>query len=173
MVDMFVLLQAPGGGDELQGIKRGIMEMADLVVVTKADGALAAAAQRAASDYQAALHLLRPRTPHWHPRVVLASAVTGQGIDTVWGMVSEFRAVMEASGALAAERAAQARAWMWSEIEAGLIAALEADADIRAAIATCEQEVTTGRLAPALAARRVLDLFHRHSGKEAADGPAA
>ena len=108
MVDLFLVLVAPGGGDELQGIKRGIMELADLVVVNKADGDLAAAASATASDYAAALHLVRPRIPAWSPRVLTCSALIGTGIAEVWATVDEFRRRRRrrARGAAAPSRAA-------------------------------------------------------------------
>jgi LAO/AO transport system kinase len=161
MVDMFVLLQSPGGGDELQGIKRGIMELADLVLVTKADGALEAPAARAAGDYKAALRFLRPRSPHWVPKVILTSVLTGRGIAEAWAAVQEYRRALTATGALDAQRAAQTRAWMWTEIREGLVAALDADAAVRVRLQDIEGRVDTGRLTPAAAAREVLALFRR------------
>ena len=107
MVDCFVLLLAPGGGDELQAIKRGIIELADLVVVNKADGELLAAARRAQADYQAALHLLRPATAGWTPEVLTCSALEGSGIDALWQAVRRHRAALEATGELAAKRQRQ------------------------------------------------------------------
>src|SRR3954469_22841568 len=114
MVDLFLVLVAPGGGDELQGLKRGIMELADLVVVNKADGELAAVAAHTAADYAAALHLVRPRSQAWTPRVLTCSALTGTGIQEVWDAVVEFREAV--STELPALRAAQSREWMWSEV---------------------------------------------------------
>ena len=94
MVDLFLVLVAPGAGDELQGIKRGIMELADLVVVNKADGDLAPRPRATASDYASALHLVRPRTPSWSPRVVTCSALLGDGIDEVWHAIGEYRSAL-------------------------------------------------------------------------------
>ena len=113
MVDMFVLLLSPGGGDELQGIKRGIMELADLVIVNKADGDLVPAAKRAAMEYKSALHLMRPKSAHWRPDVLLASSLKGTGIDEIWAAVSAHREALEGAGEIASHRAAQAQAWMW------------------------------------------------------------
>jgi LAO/AO transport system kinase len=157
MVDTFLLLLAPGGGDELQGIKRGIVELADLLVVNKADGALADAAGRLAADYRAALGLLRPRRAGWQPPVLLASALEGRGIDEVWRTV---RAHREALGdELVRLRARQWQAWLWSEIEARLLRTLRDDAEAGTLLATLEREVGAGRLLPVRAARQVVDRF--------------
>ena len=158
MVDCFVLLIAPAAGDELQGIKRGIVELADIVAVNKADGALEPVAQATASDYAAALHLVRPRSPNWTPQVVLCSALQRQGIDTLWATIEEFRAAL-AGAPLAERRRDQARAWMRDEIADSLLEALHNDARTAAAAAEYEAEVAAGRLAPTTAARRLIATF--------------
>jgi LAO/AO transport system kinase len=159
MVDCFVLLLAPGGGDELQGLKRGIIELADLVLVNKADGDLLAAAQRAKADYQAALHLLRPATPAWTPEVMTCSALHEEGIEAVWQAICRQRQALEGAGELAARRARQARRWLRAEIEAGLIDALGADPASRRLLAELESEVEAGTLLPPQAARRLVRRF--------------
>jgi LAO/AO transport system kinase len=159
MVDLFLLLVGPGGGDELQGIKRGIMELADLVVVNKADGDLAPAAGRAVADYTNALHLMRPKTPAWTARVLPASSLVGTGIDEVWAAVGEHRAAVTGAGDLARLRAAQATAWMWSELHDELAARFRHHPAVRAQLAGVEAEVAAGGLSPAAAARRLLDAF--------------
>ena len=159
MVDMFILLLQPGGGDELQGVKKGIVEIADLLVVNKADGELAAAAERAAADYRGALRLLRPASPTWRPPVLRCSALTGAGIGEVWAAVEDYRAAMEASGELAARRAGQARAWMWSGIGEALMARLKAHPAVARLLPGLEADVAAGRLAPAVAAERLLAAF--------------
>lgn len=158
MVDLFLVLLAPGAGDELQGIKRGIIELADLVVVNKADGDLEAAAQATASDYASALHLVQPKTAAWTPRVVLCSALEGRGIADVWAAVEDHR---EALGPdeLGRLRAAQAREWMWAEIGAGLLERLRTDPEASALAARLESEVVDGALPAPVAADRVLDAF--------------
>src|SRR5260370_30221496 len=113
MVDCFLVLVAPGGGDNLQGIKRGIIELADIVVVTKADGALRAAADTTAADYASALHLLRPKTPEWTPTVVRCSAAEGTGIDELWATVVAFGDALRRTGALTERRGPQAPGWAW------------------------------------------------------------
>ena len=174
MVDAFLLLLQPGGGDELQGFKRGIIELADLVVVTKADGELEAAAGRAVAEYQGALGFLRPPNPAWRPPVLLCSAATGAGIAEVWEAVERFRAAMgdggaegsgaedggaEGGGALAAKRAEQARAWMWSEVSETLVAALSARPEVARQLAGLEDQVRAGTITPAAAAARLLEAF--------------
>ena len=161
MTDMFLLLLLPGGGDELQGLKRGIVEMADLVLVNKDDGDLAPAARRAASEYSAALHLLGAGSADWRVPVATCSALTGMGIAEAWDMVGKFHATMQARGAIAERRAAQARAWMWSEIREGLIGALRADPGVARALPELEADVAAGRITPAAGARKLLVAFAR------------
>jgi LAO/AO transport system kinase len=155
MVDLFLVLVAPGGGDELQGLKRGIMELADLVVVNKADGELAGVAAHTAADYAAALHLVRPRLAAWTPRVLTCSALTGTGIPEVWDAVTEFRDAV--ADDLSSLRAAQSREWMWSEVTESLLDALTADAETASLARRLEAEVAAGTTTPAAAARAVVD----------------
>ena len=164
MVDMFILLLQPAGGDELQGLKRGIMELADLLVVTKEDGELAAAATRAAADYRRALQLIMPRSPHWRTPVLLASALTGKGIAEVWRTVEQYRAALEPSGELATRRAEQARAWLSSELAEGLLAALKGHPAAGAVVRKVEAQVTAGKLSPSAAAARLLEAFRGKGG---------
>jgi len=159
MVDAFVLLVSPGGGDELQGIKRGIMELADLVVVTKADGDLAPAAGRAVADHANALGLLRPRWTSWRPEVLACSSITGQGIDEVWDALERFSSAVGDSGELAAHRAAQAVEGMWSEVRGALADRFASDPAVRARLGGVEGEVAAGRLTPSAAARQLLEAF--------------
>jgi LAO/AO transport system kinase len=161
MVDCFLLLLAPGAGDELQGIKRGIVELADLVVINKADGDLLAAAKRAQADYQAALQLLRPPTPAWTPEVLACSALYEEGIDEIWQTVQRHRQALEDSGELAAKRARQIRSWLWAEVQAGLIDALRADPTTAELLAALEDDVDTGRLLPPRAARELVHRFRQ------------
>src|SRR6476661_7069749 len=154
MVDLFLVLVAPGGGDELQGLKRGIMELADLVVVNKADGDLAAAAATTAADYGSALHLMRPRVPGWTPRVLQCSSLVGTGIAEVWEAVAEFREAVATE--LPAVRAAQNREWMWSEVTDSLLEALTTDAGTADLARRLEAEVAEGTITPTAAARAVV-----------------
>jgi LAO/AO transport system kinase len=161
MVDVFVLLLAPGAGDDLQGVKRGIVELADVVVVNKADGDLAAAAERTAADYANALHFLRSRTEGWEVRVERASALLGEGIDRVWSAIEAHEALLTATGALSARRAEQARDWMWSEVNDGLLDALAVDPAVAVEMDVLEEDVRAGTVSPAAAAQRILKHFLR------------
>jgi LAO/AO transport system kinase len=144
LVDMFVLVLPPAAGDELQGLKRGIIELADLVLVNKADGDLAAHAQAAASEYANALRLIRPGVPRWQVPVRAVSALTGEGIDAIWDEIARFRALLEPGGEWAAGyRAAPA---------------------IAARLGAVEREVKEGARSPAAAARELLALFLAHAG---------
>ena len=157
MTDSFLLLLAPAGGDELQGIKKGIVELADLLVVTKADGDLIPAAERARGDYTGALAILAPGTG-WQPPVLSCSAMAGTGIAEVWQAVLGHRAALGAEG-LAAKRSAQARRWMWREVEDGLLAALRADPEVATRLGSLERAVASGRLTPGEAAADLLKAF--------------
>ncbi|HEY9538038.1 MAG TPA: methylmalonyl Co-A mutase-associated GTPase MeaB [Kiloniellaceae bacterium] len=159
MVDIFLLLLLPGGGDELQGIKKGIVELADAVIVNKADGDLKPAADRAAAEYYAALGLLRAPNPEWRPPVLRCSALTGEGIAAVWDIVQQHRKVMEGSGARAAKRAAQAGAWMWGEVADGLMRRFKAHPEVARELEALERAVRSGRTTPTAAARRLVGLF--------------
>ena len=161
MVDMFILLLSPAGGDELQGIKRGIMELADLLVVNKSDGALVPAANRTASDYRRALQLIMPGSLNWRPPVKQCSALEGQGIAELWRTVEQYREALGPTGEIAARRAAQARAWLWSEIGEGLIATLKSRAGMAERLRAVEAQVAAGRLGPTAAARKLLAAFGR------------
>ncbi|MGQ0664565.1 MAG: methylmalonyl Co-A mutase-associated GTPase MeaB [Pseudomonadota bacterium] len=158
LVDLFVLLLPPAGGDELQGLKKGIVELADIIVVNKADGELKPAAGRAAADYRAAVALLRPATPGWTAPVVLVSALEGKGMDAVWRDIQRFRASLGPER-LAEKRARQAMAWMWNEIMEGLIADLKAHPRVAGRIADLEAKVSQGLITPHAAARAVLEAF--------------
>ncbi|MEX2650627.1 MAG: methylmalonyl Co-A mutase-associated GTPase MeaB [Alphaproteobacteria bacterium] len=155
LVDMFLLLIAPGSGDELQGVKRGIVELADLIVVTKDDGDLRAAAGRIAADYGAALGLQRPATPGWRTRVERCSALTEVGIDRVAAAVFAFREVTEA--ARGAKRAGQARRRLAAAVHDALERALDADPGLAGLRARLESEMLDGRRSVRGAARRLAE----------------
>lgn len=166
MTDMFVLLLVPAGGDELQGIKRGIVELADLVLVNKADGDLLAAAGRAASDYAHAFRLIRPRLRGWTVRVQRCSALQATGIQAAWRSVQDFVEATRASGAWQDNRARQARDWLWREASAALLDALRDDAEVRALIPALEQAVMAGELLPGVAADRLVSAFRNRQAGE-------
>ena len=171
MTDMFVLLQLPNAGDDLQAIKKGVMELADLVVINKAD-IDSAAATRAEAQITSSLRLLglhgRPDHAHhdkaiWHPKVIQISALLGQGVDVFWNTVSEFRQLQTANGRLSARRQQQALSWMWERIEAGLKHAFAQNPEVRALLPQLEQQVRQGQLAASTAARNLLS---RHAAIE-------
>ncbi len=159
MVDMFVVLLLPAGGDDLQGIKRGVIELADLIVVNKADGDLKATATRSAADYRHALHMLRSPTAGWTPEVTTASALVGDGVLEVWAVVERFLGAVGEKG-VARRRAGQARAWMWSEVGETLLAELRRHPAVKRLVTGLEREVEAGQLTPAAAARLMLEAFH-------------
>jgi LAO/AO transport system kinase len=161
MVDFFAVLLQPGAGDELQGMKKGVLELADALVVNKADGELQAAARRARVEYQHALDLLRPASPHWRPPVLLASARSGDGIGEFWDVVLAHQAALGASGELEARRRGQARAWLWSLVDDGLRRAFRAHPAVARAIPILESEVESRKATPAAAARALLETFRR------------
>jgi len=159
MTDMFVLLQLPNAGDDLQAIKKGVMELADLVVVNKADLDPAAAA-RAVGQIESALHLVSGRDDAaWKPRVLAASALASDDVAAVWRVVESFRSAQEGRGALQERRRGQARAWLWERIDAGLRDAFRGHAAVRARLDATLAAVDAGRLPVSVAARRLLDAF--------------
>lgn len=158
MVDMFLLLVAPGGGDELQGIKRGAMELADAVLVTKADGDLETAAKQAAAQYRAALELIRPKHPGWQPPALTVSAHAGEGLAQIWETVTSFQQTLGADH-LNDQRRAQSRSWLWHEIREGLLTAFQGADTLAAKIDKAEQDVLAGRRTPPAAARDLLAAF--------------
>lgn len=159
MVDLFLLLLPPAGGDELQGIKKGIVELADLIVVNKADGDLAAAARHAVAEYRHALSLLRPAHADWRVPVLSCSALSGQGINGVWEQIGAHRTLLGGNGALTRRRAEQARAWMWTEIRENLLSTFLADGAVKQALPGLERATAAGEVTPGAAARRLLTLF--------------
>jgi LAO/AO transport system kinase len=159
MTDFFLALMLPGAGDELQGIKKGLVELADMIAINKADGDNLKRAQHAAADYRSALHILSPRSQHWHPPVETYSALTGDGIARLWQKVLDHRTAMNASGDFAARRREQQVKWMWSMLEQRMQARLRADASTRARVKKIESDVADGRLTPSVAAENILELL--------------
>jgi LAO/AO transport system kinase len=157
LTDLFLLLLPPAGGDELQGIKKGIVELADILVINKADGDLAPAARRTVADYTAALHLLRPINSHWRPPVLAASAATGAGLPEVWEAVEDWRAAAEAAGVFLQRRAAQAVARLWAEVADSLLDRLRTHPAARRQLPQIEAEIEAGRLSAVAGARLLLD----------------
>ncbi|MCA9607520.1 MAG: methylmalonyl Co-A mutase-associated GTPase MeaB [Myxococcales bacterium] len=156
MVDCFLVLMLPNAGDELQGIKRGILELADLIAVNKADGELVAAAQRARQHYELSIRYMTPREPCWPPEVVTVSGRTGDGIPELWSRVEAHRAALEAAERLAPVRAEQAVRWMWRVVEDELSRRLHADPAVAALAKSLEAEVRSGTTPATEAATRIL-----------------
>lgn len=159
MVDAFVVLMLPGAGDELQGIKKGILELADLLVVHKADGDQLPLARAAVRDYAAALRYLPRRDEAWSPRAMMASGRTGEGLDELWDAVLEHRAALESAGVLDERRRAQRVRWMWTRIEEALLEEFRAHADVRTELEGLTDRVARGELAPEDAAAHLLAAF--------------
>lgn len=157
LVDCLALLLVPGAGDELQGIKRGIMELADLIVVNKADGDRVPLAKRARGDYRHALRMLPPSTPGWETPVLLASAVEGTGIPEVWEAVEGHRTLLEESGLLDERRRQQQEKWLDSMIEEAVLTAFHSREGVAPAIATVRSEVAAGRMTVPQATLRVIE----------------
>jgi LAO/AO transport system kinase len=167
MTDMFVLMQLPNAGDDLQAIKKGVMELADLVVINKAD-IDPDAATRARAQIMSSLRLLglhgNPENMHhdqaiWHPQVIQLSALKGEGVDRFWASVSEYRGLQSANGRMTSRRQQQAKAWMWERIDAGLKQRFREHPKVRAQLAETTQLVSAGGLPASTAARTLLDLF--------------
>ena len=159
MTDMFILMLLPGGGDELQGIKRGIVELADLILVNKSDGNLLPVAQRSVADYRNALHLLHPRSAHWQVPVEGYSALEGSDTPRVWDIVERYRTMLSDAGELEQKRGDQAKAWMWSEVTDALVDELKDDPDVKAQVSQLEDEVTNGKMSPTVAAQELITAF--------------
>ena len=159
MTDFFLALMLPGAGDELQGIKKGLVELADMIAVNKADGDNIKRANLAAGEYRSALHILTPRSEHWHPPVLTYSALTGSGIETLWQKILDHRTAMKASGEFTTRRQQQQVKWMWSMLEQRMMARLRADASVRAKVKRIETEVAAGRISPALAAEQMAEML--------------
>jgi LAO/AO transport system kinase len=159
MVDTFLLLTMARTGDSLQGIKKGILELADVVAVNKADGPHEADARAAARELRGALRLVTPTSASWRPPVLACSSQTGAGIAEVWAAVEEHRGTLEAEGELAGRRADQQVQWMWAMVRDQLMDRLHADPAVREALPGLEREVRSGELTPTLAARTILDVL--------------
>ncbi|MCL2430545.1 MAG: methylmalonyl Co-A mutase-associated GTPase MeaB [Alphaproteobacteria bacterium] len=151
MTDFFLALMLPGAGDELQGLKKGLVELADMIAVNKADGDNLARAKAAAAEYRAALHILTPRLAEWRPPVVTYSAVTGSGIGQIWEEIQAYHRRVCATGAFAARRREQQVKWMWALLEDRLRSRLATDPKLKAKLPQTERAVAEGTLSPALA----------------------
>jgi LAO/AO transport system kinase len=159
MVDFFLVLMLAGAGDELQGIKKGILELADALAVNKADGDNVANAERAAAEYTSALRLFRHTSASWDPRVVTVSALHAIGLDTVWAIIEEHRRVLGAAGELEEKRREQLQAWLWSMIDDGLKRRFLGRDDVKRMLPKIQRAVASAALTPTEAARRLLGVL--------------
>jgi LAO/AO transport system kinase len=162
MTDLFMLLLLPGAGDELQGIKRGIVELADIIVVNKADGELEPAAGRAAADYRGALGFLHPRHTDWQVPVETCSAIENKGIDQIWQIIEDYRRTMTENGEIIKARAAQAKAWLWHETSEILREKLKTDPNITGQLRKLETAVAAGKASPRVAAQKLVETFWKN-----------
>ncbi len=159
MTDFFLALMLPGAGDELQGIKKGIVELADMIAINKADGDNLPRANAAAASYRSAMKILSPRSQHWSPPVVTYSGLTGSGIPELWQTIAEHRAAMNASGEFTQRRRQQQVKWMWSMFEDRMTTRLRNDASVRAKVKATEAAVAEGRVTPGLGASQIAELL--------------
>jgi len=159
MVDLFMLILSPGGGDELQGLKRGIVELAELVIVNKADGDLAGPAKRLAAEYQNALSLLRPLTTSWSAEIAMCSALERIGIDEIWQIIQRHQSALGENGEIADRRQRQAKDWLWRHVNEGILEQLRNDPATNELAAKLEEQVAANRLVPSQAATRLIEAF--------------
>jgi LAO/AO transport system kinase len=159
MTDFFLVLALPGAGDELQALKKGVVELADMIAVNKADGDNLARAKLAAAEYGAALHILSPHSPNWSPPVITFSALKGDGIETMWTHILDHRQRLTASGELASRRGGQQVKWMWTMLEERLFEPVRSDRTLKSALPRIEANVAAGRLAPATAVEEIAEIL--------------
>jgi len=159
MVDFYLVLMLAGAGDELQGIKRGILELADMVAVNKADGGNEKPAERARREYEGALHLMRGRSDGWTAPVVKCSGQSGLGLEELWGHIDRHRNETQASGQLAKQRQDQLLRWMWQMVENELFDTLKNHPAVKAVVPDLEEKVHAGQLTATLAAQGILQSF--------------
>lgn len=159
MVDFFLVLMLAGAGDELQGIKRGVLELADAIAINKADGDNIEKANQAKKAYENAVHLLTPSSPNWYPPVMTCSAMTLTGIDEIWETALEHRKIMRGTGELKQKRRQQALDWMWSLIEEGLKMRFFSHAEVKRQLVNIKMSVESGKTSPVVAANDLLFLL--------------
>ncbi|MBL8631288.1 MAG: methylmalonyl Co-A mutase-associated GTPase MeaB [Rhodospirillaceae bacterium] len=159
MVDFFLVLMIAGGGDELQGIKKGVLEIADMIAITKADGDNMKRAQATVADYSHALRIITPQSPTWIPPVVSVSAMENRGLDDVWEKIGIHKKLTGQSGEWAKKRLAQQIRWMWAMVDDRLLNRLKTDSNVKALIPTLENEIAEGRITATLAVDRIFKSF--------------
>jgi LAO/AO transport system kinase len=159
MTDFFLVMALPGAGDELQALKKGVVELADMIAINKADGDNLTRAKVAAAEYAAALHILSPSSPNWSPPVVTCSALKQEGIEDLWSNILDHRQRLTASGELRTRRGEQQVKWMWTMLEERLFAPLRSDRTIKTALSRIEADVVTGLTAPAAAVETIAGML--------------
>ena len=156
MVDFFLALMLPGAGDELQGIKKGILEIADMIAVNKADGEMKNAANRAVMEYQHALDILNPKSANWKPRSLSCSAFTGDGLAAIWEMICDYKRLLKDAGEWQEKRKSQQVEWMWAIIRERILSKIETNEKVQSLVPQLELQVAESKLTPALAALEIL-----------------
>jgi LAO/AO transport system kinase len=159
MTDFFLVLMLPGAGDELQGIKKGVLELADMIAVNKSDGANRQRAQSAAAEYLAALHILQPSSSVWKPPVVLVSGLANEGLDDLWSRIEDHRRRTTKAGEFDTRRRAQQVKWMWAMLEERLLSRLRTEPAVKKRLPLLERAVADGELAPTLAVDEIAALL--------------
>ena len=156
MVDFFLALMLPGAGDELQGIKKGILELADMIAVNKADGEMKNAANRAVMEYQHALDILNPKSANWKPRSLSCSAFTGDGLAAIWETICDYKRLLKDAGEWQEKRKSQQVEWMWAIIKERILSKIETNEKVQSLVPQLELQVAESKLTPALAALEIL-----------------
>ena len=156
MVDFFLALMLPGAGDELQGIKKGILEIADMIAVNKADGEMKNAANRAVMEYQHALDILNPKSANWKPRSLSCSAYTGDGLVAIWETICDYKRLLKDTGEWQEKRKSQQVEWMWAIIRERILSKIETNEKVQSLVPQLELQVAESKLTPALAALEIL-----------------
>jgi len=165
MVDFFLLLMQPGGGDELQGIKRGVLELADALAITKCDGSLEDSARQAYNEYKMGMHILRPgkEDEAWVPEVYLVSSHSGKGLGEVWECINRYTKKSHASGSLSEQRQKQNIAWMWNLIDERLMQGFLASAEVQGQLATLEEDVRNNKVSANYASEQLVNIFSQNN----------
>ncbi|CAI8379901.1 MAG: putative GTPase [Acidimicrobiales bacterium AG-410-I20] len=161
MVDTFLALLLPGAGDELQGIKKGVLEVADLIAVNKADGDNLTQARNSVNDYTMALRLTRPTNQNWNPKVMMVSGLTGDGLDDLWSLITHHRQVLTQSGDWDQRRREQSLSWMWSTIESHVISGIHSHPKVVEILERIEEEVSAGVMNPRRGAEEILKALEK------------
>lgn len=159
MVDFFLALMLPGAGDELQGIKKGILEIADMIAVNKADGEMKNAANRAVMEYQHALDILNPKSANWKPRSLSCSAYTGDGLIAIWETICDYKRLLKDAGEWQEKRKSQQVEWMWAIIRERILSKIETNEKVQSLVPQLELQVAESKLTPALAALEILTVI--------------